>query len=62
MNSHFYAYFPLTEKSIKVVAGTRAFTNARDEEREVWQTVVANKDAEIARLREQLKNNGASAQ
>jgi len=26
-----------------------------------WQNIVANKDAEIARLREQLKNNGASA-
>jgi len=28
---------------------------AREEEREVWQNVVAEKDAEIARLREQLR-------
>ncbi len=29
----------------------------RQEERQKWQTVVADKDAEIARLREQLKNH-----
>ena len=28
----------------------------RTEEREIWQNVVADKDAEIARLREQLTN------
>jgi len=38
-----------------------ALRHARDEEREKWQTVVADKDAEIARLREQLEGKGASA-
>jgi len=33
---------------------------AKCEEREKWQGVVADKDAEIARLREQLKINGIS--
>jgi len=38
-----------------------ALRHARDEERELWKNVVADKDAEIARLREQLKNSGTSA-
>ena len=32
-----------------------ALRHARDEEKKKWQNVVADKDAEIARLREQLK-------
>ena len=32
-----------------------AIRHAKEEEREIWQNVVADKDAEIARLRAQLK-------
>jgi predicted transposase/invertase (TIGR01784 family) len=43
-----------------------ALRHARDEgmakERKKWQSVVADKDAEIARLREQLKKDGDSMQ
>jgi len=43
-----------------------ALRHARNEgmekEREKWQTVVADKDAEIARLREQLEGKGTSTQ
>jgi len=37
-----------------------ALRHARTEERELWQNVVAGKDAEIARLREQLEKKGTS--
>jgi len=49
----------------KVIGEAKGFKKGRDhgrtEERGVWQNVVANKDAEIARLRELLKNKGLPA-